>query len=80
MYGGHVALAELHGLGIDERPGGVGIVVSGELASFSVFLHDERSLETWLLGIVGNLHPLTYIGPDVIGAEVEVGQVVERPS
>ena len=73
----HIALGGLHGLGVDELPGGVGIVVKGELFLHTVLFKDEGCLELGLRRTGRNLHTFLDVHADMIGAEVKDRQLIE---
>mgnify|MGYP006877993708 FL=1 len=73
--GGLVALLHLHGLAVDEGPGGVGVVVERKLLAHAALLQDECCLKLRLLGSCGDLHSLADVGSDMVGAEVEGRQI-----
>ena len=79
MDGRLVSLADLHRLAVDERPGGVGIVLKGERAPLAVFLKDELCLKLRLGSRIGQFHACTDVGSLMVGTEVEQRSVVETP-
>ena len=73
----HIALGSLHGLRVDERPGGVGIVVKGELFLHAILFKDESCLELGLRRTGRNLHTFLDVHADMIGTEVKDRQLIE---
>ena len=66
-------------LAVDERPGGVGVVVQREGLLLTILAQDKRCFVLGTGCSRGNFHRLGYVHANAIGAKVKLRQIIQAP-